>query len=73
MVPLGKVLVILGIAVALLGLLLWGSASIPVLDRLGRLPGDLYVRRGNFSFYFRITTAIIVSVVLSLLLALLRR
>ena len=73
MVPLGKVLVILGIAVALLGLLLWGSASIPVLDRLGRLPGDIYVRRGNFSFYFRITTAIIVSVVLSLLLALLRR
>jgi hypothetical protein len=73
MVPLGKVLVILGIAVALLGLLLWGSASIPVLDRLGRLPGDIYVRRGNFSFYFPITTAIIVSVVLSLLLALLRR
>jgi hypothetical protein len=73
MVPLGKVLVVFGIAVTLLGILLWGAGSIPMLDRLGRLPGDIYVRRGNFSFYFPITTAIIVSVVLSLLLALLRR
>ena len=34
-------------------------------DRSGRLPGDIYVRRGNFTFYFPFTTAIIVSIVLS--------
>jgi hypothetical protein len=40
---------------------------------LGRLPGDIYVRRGNFTFYFPITTAIVISIVLSLLVSLLRR
>ena len=41
--------------------------------RLGRLPGDIYIRRDNLSFYFPITTAIVISVVLSILVALLRR
>ena len=47
----------------------------PSIDRLGlgRLPGDIYVRRGNFTFYFPITTAIVISIVLSLLVSLLRR
>jgi hypothetical protein len=39
----------------------------------GRLPGDIYIRRGNFTFYFPITTAIVVSVVASLIAAWLRR
>ena len=39
----------------------------------GRLPGDIYLRRGNFSFYFPLTTSIIVSIVLSLIVAWLRR
>ncbi len=73
MAPVGKALVIIGLLLALLGLLIWSSGSVPVLNRLGRLPGDIYVRRGNFSFYLPITTAIVVSVVISLLLALLRR
>jgi DUF2905 family protein len=73
MAPLGKSLVVFGLVVAGLGLLLWGASSVPVLNRLGRLPGDIYVRRGNFAFYFLLATAIIVSVVLSILLALMRR
>jgi hypothetical protein len=40
---------------------------------LGRLPGDIRIQRGNSSFYFPIVTCIVVSVVLSLLMALLRR
>ena len=40
---------------------------------LGRLPGDIIVRRGNFSFYFPLTTSVVVSVVLTLLLSWLRR
>jgi hypothetical protein len=40
---------------------------------IGRLPGDIMVRRGNFSFYFPLTTSIIVSVVLMLIMMFLRR
>jgi hypothetical protein len=59
-----RFLVILG-AVLLLAGLLW-----PWLARLGlgRLPGDITIENGNFSFYFPIATCIIVSVVLSLVL-----
>lgn len=73
MAPLGKSLVVFGLVVAGLGLMLWGASSVPLLNRLGRLPGDIYVQRGNFTFYFPVATAIIVSVALSLLLALMRR
>ena len=70
MAPLGKALIVTGLLLVVLGAAIWsfGSAAIP-----GRLPGDLYLRRGNFSFYFPITTAIIISIVLSLIAAWLRR
>ncbi len=67
---LGKAMVALGLMLIVLGAALWGLGSVPVL---GRLPGDFYVRRGNFTLYFPLTTAIVISVILSLLLALLRR
>lgn len=73
MEALGKVLVIIGLLIALLGLLVWGGGSIPLVNRLGRLPGDIYIRRDNFSFYLPITTCILVSIVISLLIGLLRR
>jgi len=41
MAALGKPLVIIGLLIALLGLLVWGGGSIPVVNRLGRLPGDI--------------------------------
>jgi hypothetical protein len=40
---------------------------------LGRLPGDIVVRRGNFSFYFPLATSIILSILLTLLMSFLRR
>ena len=40
---------------------------------LGRLPGDIAVRRGNFSFYFPLTTSIVLSVLFTLLFSLFRR
>lgn len=70
MAPLGKALVVFGLILVVVGAIIWGMGGIPMI---GRLPGDIYVRRGNFTFYFPITTAIIISVVLSLVLALLRR
>lgn len=73
MAPLGKSLIVLGVVLAALGLVLWGASSVPILSRIGRLPGDIYVRRGNFTLYFPITTAILISVALSLIFAWLRR
>lgn len=63
----GPLLVGIGLVVALVGALVW--AGVP----LGRLPGDLVVRRGNFTMYVPITTSIVVSLVLSALAMLLRR
>jgi len=63
----GKVLVLVGLAIAGVGLLV--ILGVPV----GRLPGDFYVRRDNFSFYFPLTTSIILSIILTLVLAYFRR
>jgi Protein of unknown function (DUF2905) len=63
----GKLLVIGGLIMAGLGLLV--MTGFPI----GRLPGDLTIKRGNFTFYFPLATSIIVSVLLTLLLMLLRR
>lgn len=56
-----RFLIVLGLVIVAIGLL-W-----PVLGRLGlgRLPGDIVVQRGNFSFYFPLATCILVSVLLS--------
>lgn len=68
--PLGKLLLFIGAILVALGLLLTLAPKIPWL---GKLPGDIALTRGNFMFYFPITTSILISVVLSLLLYLLRR
>lgn len=68
--PLGKALIVAGLVLVVLGVALWGLG--PALMP-GRLPGDIYVRRRHFTFYFPLTTAIVISIVLSLLAALLRR
>jgi hypothetical protein len=70
MAPLGKALIVTGLILVVLGAAVWGFGSGPIP---GRLPGDIYLRRGNFSFYFPITTSIVVSIVLSLIVAWLRR
>ena len=70
MASMGKMLFVLGLAMAALGLLLWSAASIPYI---GRLPGDFYVRRGNFAFYFPLATCILLSLIITLVLALFRR
>ena len=66
-VRVGRALVLLGLGIAALGLLM--MLGVP----FGRLPGDFYVRRGSFSFYFPLATSIILSILLTLILALFRR
>ncbi len=63
----GRILVLIGLAIAGLGLLV--MVGLP----LGRLPGDFAIKRGNFSFYFPLATSIVLSIVLTLLFALFRR
>lgn len=70
MTNLGKILVIVGLAIAVLGAVLWFSGS---RGWLGRLPGDILVTRGQSTFYFPWVSCLVVSVVLSALLWLLRR
>ncbi|MGH7949177.1 MAG: DUF2905 domain-containing protein [Candidatus Binataceae bacterium] len=70
MEPYGKTLVIVGLSLATLGALLWASASVPWM---GKLPGDIYIKRGNFTFYFPLATCIVLSLVVSAVIALLRR
>ena len=63
----GRILIVLGIVLVVLGLL----TTLGV--RVGRLPGDIEIRGKNSVFYFPVVTCIIVSVVLSLLMWFLRR
>lgn len=67
----GKWLIAAGLALALLGGIVWlaGKTGLP----LGRLPGDIRFERGGFSFYFPLTTSILISVGLTVLLNLLAR
>jgi hypothetical protein len=61
---LGKVLMIVGVIVAVLGLIL-SLAGKGFLPWIGRLPGDLYFKGKNFSVYFPLATSILISIVLS--------
>ena len=72
MPPLGRFLIILGLVLVVFGLVITYSGLFSFL-RLGRLPGDIHIKRDNFSFYFPITTSILVSVVLTLIFYLFRK
>jgi hypothetical protein len=67
---LGKMLCILGIILAVVGAILWKTGG---LFGLGRLPGDIFIQKGNTTFSFPIVTCLIISVVLTLLSWLFRR
>jgi hypothetical protein len=62
----GKVLITIGVVFVVLGTLLLFSDRLSFL-RIGRLPGDVIYRRGNFTFYFPIVTSIVISLILTLL------
>lgn len=66
----GKLLVIISIGLAVVGLLVWSGVG---KGWFGRLPGDISVSRDNFSFHFPIVTCLLVSVVLTVLVWLFRR
>jgi len=71
---LGKLLIGFGVVMIILGgiFLLLGNLSGKV-PWIGRLPGDIYIQRGNWSFYFPLATSILLSIILTLIFSLFRR
>lgn len=67
---LGKMILLFGVFLVVVGgLMLVGGK----LFGLGRLPGDIFIQRGNFSFYFPVVTSIVLSILLTIILNLFRR
>lgn len=66
----GKILVVIGVIVIAIGLVLWSGVG---KNWIGRLPGDIQFRRGNFSFYFPIVTCVLLSLLLTLLFRIFRK
>ena len=64
MQDIGKALLVLGLVIALAGVVLLLAGRVPWI---GRLPGDIHVERGNWTFYFPLGTSIVLSVILTLL------
>lgn len=74
MIPLGKMLLLFGLLMVLLGLVLLVAGHFSgKVPWLGRLPGDILIQRGSWTFYFPLATCLIVSVVLTLLFSLFSR
>ena len=67
---LGKLLIVFGILLVVLGVVFSLGPKIPWL---GHLPGDIYIERERFSFYFPLTTCLLLSLILALVLYLFRR
>ena len=66
----GKLIIITGLIIVVIGLAVHFSDRIPWI---GRLPGDIAIKRENFSFYFPLGTSILLSIIISLVLYLIRR
>lgn len=65
-----KVLMLSGVFLVAIGGLLYAGGK---LTGLGRLPGDIIIQKGNFTFYFPVVTCIVLSLILTLVLSLIRR
>ncbi len=61
----GKLILLLGIFLVVFGILMIAAGK---LFNLGRLPGDIFIQRGNFTFYFPLVSSIILSIILTLIL-----
>jgi len=61
----GKLVLLGGLVLVCLGILMMAAGK---LFNLGRLPGDIFIQRGNFSFYFPLVSSIILSIVLTVVL-----
>lgn len=70
MPAIGKLFIILGVVLVVLGLGITFADRIPYI---GRLPGDIYIKREKFSFYFPIATSLIISIILTIFFSIFRK
>ena len=66
----GKFLIAAGLLMAVAGIIM---ILLPKLPFIGRLPGDILIKRGNFTFYFPVATSIILSIVLTIIFSIFRK
>jgi len=66
----GRILIMLGMFMVIAGLLIMFMPKIPLI---GRLPGDIIIKRENFTFYFPLATSILISIILTIILSIFRR
>ena len=67
----GKYIIIAGAIIIVIGIIIWLFGN--KLGFIGRLPGDIHVKKENFSFYFPVTTMILASILLTLIMWLIRK
>ena len=70
MQELGKGIIVIGIVTVLIGVFVFYSGKFP---SIGKMPGDISIKKESFSFYFPLGTSILLSIVISLVLYLLRK
>ncbi|MFZ3071901.1 MAG: DUF2905 domain-containing protein [Thermodesulfobacteriota bacterium] len=70
--PIGKLFIIIGVVIAVIGVIFAFGQKIPrpmlCMGTPGRLPGDIYYKKDSFTIYFPLATSILISVILSLIL-----
>ncbi len=66
----GKMLLIFGIFMVIVGLFLIFGSKVPFI---GKLPGDIVIKKGNFTFYFPLATSLLLSVILTILFSIFRK
>ncbi|HNR04123.1 MAG TPA: DUF2905 domain-containing protein [Bacillota bacterium] len=64
-----KIIIVLGIGMVIFGTLLYFGGKLG----FGRLPGDIYIKKGNFTFYFPIVTCILASIIMTIVFGFIRR
>ncbi|HWF19519.1 MAG TPA: DUF2905 domain-containing protein [Verrucomicrobiae bacterium] len=67
---LGKMLVVFGSVIVVIGVILWSGFG---RGWFGRLPGDIHVQKGNFTFYFPVVTCILLSIILTIVMRIFRK
>ncbi|MGP8155002.1 MAG: DUF2905 domain-containing protein [Smithella sp.] len=70
MSTIGKMMIVVGVIIIVVGLVFLFGDKIPFL---GKLPGDIYIKKERFSFYFPITTSIVISIILTILFYIFRK
>ena len=66
----GKMIILMGLLLVIIGILFTIGEKIPYI---GKLPGDIHIKREKFSFYFPLTTCILISLILTIFFSIFRR